>query len=149
MLEGPGRPAFSPRVSVVLPTASRGFGDDAAGLQFNLPFSKQTGDVYWHWNAGLTWISEMSSPFLAGSAILRLLPMVHALVETVVEFPEVPGGGGTARETAVTLSPGARGGWDIGEHQLIVGVAVPVTWGEGTRQEAAFVYLSYELPFRR
>ena len=86
MMEGPGRPAFSPRVSVVLPFGNvpRGLGDGSAGLQFNLPFSKQTGDWYWHWNAGLTWLPQaeldlepgrqenLSSPFLAGSAIYRL-----------------------------------------------------------------------------
>ena len=46
LMEGPGRPAFSPRVSVVLPFGDvpGELGDGSAGLQFNLPFSKQTGD---------------------------------------------------------------------------------------------------------
>ena len=50
--EGPGRPAFSPRLSLILPTEATPAATDSTGLQFNLPFSKQTGDVYWHWNAG-------------------------------------------------------------------------------------------------
>ena len=58
LIEGPGRPAFSPRLSLILPTGNvdDGRGAGSAGLQFNLPFSKQTGDVYWHWNGGLTWL---------------------------------------------------------------------------------------------
>jgi DtxR family Mn-dependent transcriptional regulator len=158
MLEEPGRPAFSPRVSVILPTASGDTADGAAGLQFNLPFSKQTGDVYWHWNAGLTWLPSVAtaegtrnlqSPFLAGSAIVRLLPMLHAMLESVILFDEQPNVG-TPHEKTFTLSPGIRGGWNIGDQQLILGVAVPFTWaGDADRETAAFFYLSYELPFKK
>jgi DtxR family Mn-dependent transcriptional regulator len=156
MLEGPGRPAFSPRVSVILPTATG--GGDAAGLQFNLPFSKQTGDVYWHWNAGLTWLPSaghgdeehsLESPFLAGSAVVRLLPMLHAMLETVLLFDE-QANIGNPRERSFTLSPGVRGGWDIGDQQLVIGAAVPFTWaGDREHDTAAFVYASYELPFKK
>lgn len=158
MREGHGRPAFSPRISVILPTAREGFGDGAAGLQVNLPFSKQTGDVYWHWNAGMTWLPStaygaetrtLTSPFLAGSAIVRVRRMLHAMLESVAVFSEEPAPAGTRRQTSLTLSPGVRGGWDIGDRQLIVGIAAPVTWTAGTHDEAAFLYFSYELPFRR
>jgi hypothetical protein len=54
---------------------------------------------------------------------------------------------GTSREAAYTLSPGARGGWNLGSHQMILGLAVPVTWTAGVRESALFGYLSYELPF--
>jgi hypothetical protein len=57
---------------------------------------------------------------------------------------------GEAREKSFTLSPGVRGGWDIGEQQLVVGAAVPFTWsGGGGHDTAAFFYLSYELPFKK
>ena len=156
--EGPGRPAFSPRVSVILPT---GNSDelDSTGVQFNLPFSKQTGDIYWHWNAGLTWQPavpseggdrNIESSFLAGSAILRLHPMLHAMLETVVNFDELPTIAGTVRERAFTLSPGMRGGWNLGDRQLILGFAVPITWSsEEDTDTAAFLYFSYELPFKK
>lgn len=163
LLEGPGRPAFSPRVSVILPTGSseRALGAGSAGLQFNLPFSKQAGDVYWHWNAGLTWFTgvdgatrpqdevSLASPFLAASGIYRLRPMFHLMLESVANFEEYPDETDTARETFFTLSPGARGGWNLGDHQLILGFAVPVTWGGGETERGAFFYLSYELPFKR
>lgn len=165
LMEGPGRPAFSPRLSLVLPTGSveQGLGRGSAGLQINLPFSKQTGDVYWHWNAGFTWLPEvdvspgtdehvsLTTPFLSGSGIYRLRPMFHLMLESVATFEEYAFGDGTARERFFTLSPGARGGWNIGDHQLIVGFAVPLTWGGGSgdTEKATFFYFSYELPFKR
>jgi len=168
-VEGPGHPAFSPRISLVVPTgdSSRGLGSGSAGLQFNLPFSKQTGDWYWHWNAGGTWLPQAEaifeqptgettvrregvfSPFLAGSAIYRLLPMLHVMVESVAIFDQTVLEQGTGRETSFTLSPGFRGGWNVGDKQVIVGVAVPVTWTEDTQNTGAFFYFSYELPFKR
>jgi DtxR family transcriptional regulator, Mn-dependent transcriptional regulator len=167
LMEGPGRPAFSPRVSVVLPTGDvpRLRGSGSAGLQFNLPFSKQTGDWYWHWNAGLTWLPKadilaggslgpeatlnLTSTMLAGSGIYRLRPMVNLMLESVLRFEELPDVDGTLRETFFTLSPGVRGGWNIGDQQVIAGVAVPVTWADGASDAGVFLYLSYELPFRK
>ena len=158
MLDGPGRAAFSPRVSLILPTGS--VGAASAGLQVNLPFSKQVNDITWHWNAGFTWLSSvetprpenevsLTSPFLAGSGIYRLRPMFHLMLESVANFDEYPTLDGTERETFFTLSPGVRGGWNLGDQQLILGLAIPVTWGGGETGSGAFFYLSYELPFKR
>ena len=159
MVEGPGRPAFSPRVSVVFPTGNSrdGLGNGSAGLQFNLPFSKQTGDWYWHWNAGLTWLPRakidarhegLASPFFAGSAIYRLRPMLNLMLESLATFDEVITDAGTTRSRGLTLSPGFRTGWDIGEKQVVVGFAVPTLWRDGEIVTGAFAYFSYELPFR-
>ena len=162
LTEGRGHPAFSPRLSLILPTGSseRGLGRGSLGLQMNLPFSKQTNDIAWHWNAGLTWFSgvesprperdvSLLSPFLAGSAIYRLRPMFHLMLESVANFEEFAALDGTERETFFTLSPGARWGWNIGDHQLILGVAIPVTWNGGDADSGTFFYVSYELPFKR
>lgn len=56
LLETASRPAFSPRVSLILASgdAARGLGGGSPGWQVNLPFSKQFGDAYLHWNAGFT-----------------------------------------------------------------------------------------------
>ena len=162
-VEGPGRPAFSPRLSLVLPTGERERADGfhKPGLEINLPFSKQIGDIYWHWNAGLTWLpsvdalspgddsASLERPFIAGSAIFRLKPMFHLMLESVVQSVEARTDDGTSRAGLFTLSPGARGGWNIGDHQLVVGFAVPITWGESLTDKAAFFYTSYELPFKR
>ncbi|MGB2714856.1 MAG: iron dependent repressor, metal binding and dimerization domain protein [Vicinamibacterales bacterium] len=162
LMDGPGRPAFSPRLSLILPTGSsdRGLGMGSSGLQVNLPFSKQINDVTWHWNAGFTWFSavesprpenkvSLMSPFLAGSGIYRLRPMLHLMLESVANFDEYPTLDGTEREAFFTLSPGVRGGWNLGDQQLILGLAVPMTWGGGETESGAFLYLSYELPFKR
>ena len=95
--EGPGRPAFSPRASLVLPTGSvsEGRGSGSYGLQVNLPFSKRRGAIYWHGNAGFTWLpraeaagssahANLWSPFLAGSTIYALRPMFHLMLEQVL-----------------------------------------------------------------
>jgi hypothetical protein len=167
LTEGSGRPAFSPRVSLVLPSGSAkdALGNGSLGLQVNLPFSKQTGDWYWHWNAGLTWLpgadaafrqgdlaivrhDGLTSPFLAGSGIYRLRPMLHLMLESVLSFDQSIEPIGTARETTFTLSPGFRGGWNIGDKQLIVGLALPTSWNAGA-STGALVYFSYELPFRK
>ncbi len=166
LTEGPGRPAFSPRVSLVLPTgdAFRLLGSGSPGLQINLPFSKQTGDWFWHWNGGFTWLPKadalsgnpaddrrvnLMSPMLAGSGIYRLRPMFNLMLEGVMLFAELAGEDGPTRENAFTLSPGARGGWNFGDQQLVLGAAMPITWVDGSAETGLLVYLSYELPFKK
>lgn len=166
LTEAPGRPAFSPRFSLILPSGNerRARGNGEIGWQVNLPLSKQSGDLYWHGNAGFTYLpgpdfeeSDLTSdrpsaltPHLAGSAILRIRPLLNLMLESVLEFPETTDPlGGLGRETVLTLSPGVRGGWDMGDRQLIVGVAVPVTFANDDHDTGIFGYLSYELPFRQ
>ena len=68
--EGPGRPAFSPRLSLILTARGR------AGSQFNLPVSKQSSDFYFHWNGGFTWLprGDEHGPVVAVSRGQRDLP---------------------------------------------------------------------------
>jgi DtxR family transcriptional regulator, Mn-dependent transcriptional regulator len=165
VMEGPGRPAFSPRLSLVLPSGNsdNGLGNGSLGLQVNLPFSKQTGDWYWHWNGGVTWLPSaeatfqrgdiridregtLTSPFLAASAIYRLRPMFHLMLESVLSSDQFLEETGTSRDATFTLSPGFRGGWNVGDKQVIVGFALPTSWNDSA-STGAFVYLSYELPF--
>ena len=155
-VEGPGIPAFSPRISLILPTDSS--GDRSVGLQINLPLSKQSGDLYFHGNAGFTWLPRargpaervsLLTPTVSGSAIYRLRPMFNLMLENVLSFVAVYGElGGTERETVFTFSPGARGGWNLGDQQLILGAAIPITFADETNT-GVFLYLSYELPFKK
>jgi DtxR family transcriptional regulator, Mn-dependent transcriptional regulator len=166
--EGPGRPAMSPRVSVIAPVGDeeRGLGRGSWGLQFNLPVSKQVGDFYLHGNAGLAWFPSLStdqfpsagfapaddvslaSPFLAGSAIYRVRPMFNLMLESVVDWREdAIAAGVTDRQMATIISPGARGGWNIGDKQIVVGLALPFFRFEGDNFVGVFGYFSYELPF--
>jgi len=166
--EGPGRPAMSPRVSLIVPVGDeeRGLANGGWGLQFNLPVSKQMGDVYLHGNAGVSWWPSLptdqfpsigfapaedvavASPFVAGSAIYRVRPMFNLMLETVINWREdVVGPSATERNTALVISPGARGGWNIGDKQIVVGLAVPVFQFQGDTFVGVFGYFSYELPF--
>lgn len=134
-------PAIAPRLSLILPTgrASEGLGDDVVGLQINVPASKQLGDVYLHANVGFTWLPDVQrTPHLAGSGIWRAAPMLNLMIEAVVELTE-----------SVTVSPGLRRGWNLGDHQLVIGAAVPFTREAGATTAALLAYFSYELPFRR
>jgi hypothetical protein len=91
---------------------------------------------------------NLVSPFVAGSVIYRLRPMFNLMLESVVDWGEdIISASRTAHETAFTISPGARGGWNIGDKQVIVGLAIPVTRSGGETFTGAFGYFSYELPF--
>jgi hypothetical protein len=134
-------------LTLLIPSGSDNFSSGSFGYEVNLPLSKQLGEVYVHGNAGLTHYPELDAitPRVAGSAIVRVRPMLNLMLESVVEFLDL---GGT-RPVFVTVAPGVRFGWDSGDKQTIVGIAVPVTRGLESTDVSAFGYLSYELPFAR
>ncbi len=163
--EGPGRPAFAPRVSVILPSGdhAKGLGDGVTGLQVNLPFSKQRGAFYWHWNAGVTYLPGVSTsddttrgqdvtlltPRVAASTIWQVRPMLNLMLEETLEFQQsVSGPSAVSRHVEFVLSPGVRGGWNIGDQQIILGAAVPIIVADRKAHCGGVAYLSYELPFR-
>lgn len=159
--EGPGRPAFAPRFSVILPSGSDAAGAGTHGVQVNLPFSKRDGNWYVHWNAGFTWQrtrdgATLTTPGVAGSVIYRARQMLNLMLEGVVvgvgstpaqTSPAAPSPGG--RIVVTTISPGVRGGWNIGdEKQIVIGAAAPITHSDGETNTALFLYLSYEGPVK-
>lgn len=134
------RPAVSPRVSAILSTGREEdhIAEGAGGVQVNVPASKQFGDLYVHANVGFTWRSGVGqTPLAAAGGIWRVTPMFHAMFESVALFGD-----------SLTVSPGFRRGWNIGRHQLVFGLAVPVTSGTDRDDVALLTYVSYELPFR-
>jgi hypothetical protein len=138
--ERAGAPAISPRLSVILPTGREadGFGSGVAGLQVNVPASRQFGDFYVHANAGYTWLPGVErTPTVAGSGIWRAAPMLNLMLEAVVDF------GGS-----VTVAPGVRGGWNFGKRQVVIGAALPISRTDGRSDVSLLTYFSYELPFR-
>jgi hypothetical protein len=143
--------ATSPRLSLLIPD----FPDDDKhfGVQVNLPFSKQLANFYAHANAGLT-VDGISSiagtdtrPHLAGSLIYRMLPMVHLMFESVYRFNERETLEG--RDDSWVISPGVRAGWNFGDKQLVLGVAVPLGVLNDADTQNLIAYFSYELPFMR
>jgi DtxR family transcriptional regulator, Mn-dependent transcriptional regulator len=158
LMERAGVPAFSPRVSIILPSGDvdEERGNGGAGWQVNLPFSKQVHDIYLHWNAGFTHLPSATTadgtaslllPQVAASAIWRTRPMVHLMLETLVRWIEEIDGVDTRRDTSVTVSPGLRFGWNSGDAQSVFGLAVPLRFGQGDTTVGMFGYFSYELPF--
>jgi hypothetical protein len=147
--EAHARPAFSPRISLVVPS---GRGRRGAGLQVNLPFSKQGNNWYLHWNAGVTWVphARLVSPAIAASGIYRMRQMINLMIESVLTSQQMAVGSGlTRRQTTFTLAPGVRAGRNLGRRQLVGGVAVPIAWTDDTCAAGVLGYVSYELPFRR
>jgi DtxR family Mn-dependent transcriptional regulator len=144
-------PAFSPRLTLILPSgsASKKLGG-AAGWQLNLPFSKQLGNSYLHWNAGFTHIpsedNKTLTPHLALSTVWRASPMFQPMLEAVIEFEDAQVEG-TNWTTVWTLAPGFRTGWNLGNTQTILGFSVPVIITKNQVSVGAFGYFSYELPF--
>jgi hypothetical protein len=140
MYEESGRPAISPRLSVILPTGRQedGLGSGVVGLQLNGPISKQFGNLYLHGNVGWTWLPDVRRvAHAAGSGIWRMSPMFNLMLEMVVEPNE-----------STIVSPGFRRGWNIGDRQIVVGAAAPITRSSGDTTAGVLTYFSYELPFR-
>jgi len=135
-----GRPALAPRATLILPTGDTldGLGDGTVGLQLNVPMSKQIGAVYLHGNVGTTWLPGVSRiDFVGGSAIWRARGMLHVMLESVAAIGE-----------SFIVSPGFRRGWNVGESQIVIGLAVPITFADDDRKASLLTYFSYELPFR-
>jgi hypothetical protein len=138
--ETAGGPAISPRLSLILPTGrdGEGLGNGTTGVDMNLPVSKQFGDLYVHGNVGYTWLPGVDHiARIGGSGIWRVQPMLNLMLEAVGDIDD-----------SLTLSPGFRRGWNIGERQIVVGAAVPVTRASRRWTAALLTYFSYELPFR-
>src|SRR5438477_176454 len=71
---------------------------------------------------------DLFSPQIAASAIWRLRPMLHLMVEGVGLFQQsVDESTAVTRDTVVTISPGLRQGWNVGKTQFVIGAAVPIT----------------------
>jgi len=154
------RPAFAPRVSLILPTGDvrRGLGEGSPGWEMNLPFSKQFRDFYLHWNGGFTQLPladgpsaeyDLFTPKVAVSGIWRARPMFNVMLEAVFGWPEEIVDASTDRTSATTVVPGFRTGWNAGDAQVIVGLGVPTTFVSGVSNTGVFGYFSYELPFSR
>jgi hypothetical protein len=158
------RTVSAPRLSVLLPTGDEeeGRGAGAAGFQVNLPVTLVLSDeIVTHWNAGATLTPSArdalgneatTHSFNFGASVIWLFrPSFNFLLETVLEDARtVVGDGLVVDHTDWVLNPGVRGAFDVpGDLQIVPGVAYTIGLGEGPDENAWFVYLSFEHPFRR
>jgi hypothetical protein len=159
---GDARVAFSPRISVLLPTGQsrwgRGFG--GAGIQGNLPLSVIAARRWvTHWNAGATLIpsarnetgqrAAVTGYNLGQSVVFLAHPRFNVLVETLWTGSEtVVAPGRTQRTHSLLISPGLRWAHNCRNGlQVVPGVAVPVGVGPSAGERGVFLYLSFEHPF--
>jgi hypothetical protein len=157
------RTVLAPRLSLLLPTGNEevGRGAGALGFQGNVPLTLVLSPALTtHWNAGITVVpsarnesgaeATMFNRNLGASVIWSVRPSVNLLVEWLWLSEEaVAGEGTTSREEASFLSPGIRAALDLsGGLQIVPGVAYSVDL-TGDGEDAVFLYLSFEHPFKR
>lgn len=153
------RPAFAPRLSLILPTgdADEGFGDDTVGYQLNLPLSKVLNDRWTvHGNAGATLLPDVErhdllNYNLGASVIYAVSSDFNLMLESVVNWDEeVRENGGTRRDAAVVLSPGLRYAFNHpNDAQTVIGLAVPIGLTSAAPDFGVFLYASFEHFFFR
>ncbi len=162
--EGPGKPAFSPRFSLIIPTGSRdkGTGNGVVGYQWSLPFSKKVASrLALHANLGITYLPDVRSPmndgqlspkrslvssWVGGSAIYALLPRLHLMLEWLGYIQDnINGSGRAVRTFNPVLSPGFRAAVVNDEDlQIVAGAGVPIGLNGQANNIAAFLYFSVE-----
>ena len=158
--DGDAAVAFAPRLSFVLPTGRQetGLGMGGVGAEVNLPLSVVLGSSFVsHVNLGGRYVPFASSgsgtaqiaSFTIGQSFVWLAhPKLNLLVETVYSSIERRTKHASAREEAFTVSPGLRGAIDVGDLQVVPGLAFPLGVGPSRGDRAVFLYLSFEHPFR-
>lgn len=162
VLQGPI--AFSPRISLVTPTGDHeeGFGNDAWGVQGNLPMSVDLADRWvTHWNLGATFIPDAkgadgSQADITGfnygvSFIYFVNNNFNLMLELVGNTNEVVGDGGRIEtEDSFLINPGMRFAIDFASGlQVVPGLSFPIGIGPSEGDFGVFCYLSFEHPFTR
>jgi hypothetical protein len=159
LYEDETKPAFAPRLSLVLPTGDekKGLGDDTLGYWINLPLSKIVHDrLTLHANAGLIVFPDLNgrnpvSYNLGGSVIYAASRNFNLMLETVGFWGEtVNVSGGIDREFSALISPGARYAFNfVNDSQLVVGLGAPIGLTGSAPDFGVLFYLSFEHFFRR
>lgn len=154
--------AFSPRVSVSLPTGDekKGFGLGGTGAQVNFPVSKVLGSaVVSHTNAGGTWFAKapgagdastsLRAATLGQSFIWLVTPRFNLMLESAWTRTTARSDGGDSISETAFIIPGIRWGYDLRSGlQVVPGIAVPIGVGASNGTTQLFLYLSLEHPFR-
>ena len=161
---GKSKVAFSPRISLLIPTGSTraGRGVGSVGYQVALPVSWVLSEkVVTHWNLGTTMIpraqdnsGDHSATFgynVGQSFVWLARPRVNFLLETVfARFQTVTAPNTTAWNTVLLLNPGIRWAYNLRNGlQIVPGVGVPLGVGPSAGERGLFLYLSVEHPFRK
>jgi len=162
VLSQPDGIAFSPRLSLLVPTGDEktGHGSGGAGLQVNLPVSLMvTRWLVTHYNAGMTLVPRAHNAAgdrartagfnLGASAILLVSPTFNLMLEAVWSREEsVTGPDQASRSESAFLNPGIRYAINTkGGLQVVPGLAYTIGVGPSDGESGVFLYLSFEHSF--
>jgi hypothetical protein len=155
----------APRISLIIPTGDpgKGLGSDVFGLQTAIPVSKRISNEFVvHANAGITYLpgvkqvlvngnevkNNMITYTAGGSIIWLVIQDLNFMLEYLyTNSPEVNEKGMLSHVSGNLISPGIRYAININNLQIVPGIAVPITFKEGSSQTGLFLYLSFEHPF--
>jgi hypothetical protein len=158
------RTVSAPRLSILLPTGDEqeGRGAGALGLQVNIPVTLVPDPQFvFHANAGATITPSARNEFgaeattfsrnLGASLVWLLRPSFNLLVEGLwLSDESVVSDGSTRQEETTFLSPGIRAAFDLaGDLQIVPGIAYTIGISPDESEDALFLYLSFEHPFKR
>jgi hypothetical protein len=153
----------APRLSLLLPTGNEGEGRGAGalGLETNLPVTLVVSEQFvTHLNAGASVTPSAQNALgneatttnfnLGASVVWLLRPSFNFLVEALwLSEESVVGDGVTDSDETGLLNPGIRWAFDLkGDLQIVPGVAYTIGLGPDD-DDALFLYLSFEHPFKR
>jgi hypothetical protein len=157
---GDTRLAVTPRLTLILPTASDKLGGGTFGIQGALASSYMaTPTLALHSNAGFTFSPGAATGIgstdrllhlnAGQSAVWLVHPRVNLMLEAVATSTESFVVAGTSvsrsRSTGVTLAPGIRWSHDFSSGlQIVPGLAFPIGFRANDGQRGVLLYLSFE-----
>ena len=159
--ESAAMPAFAPRMSLILPTGSKGTGEGSLGFQTNAAFSRIVSDrLTLHANAGMTRFFNVegyhpTSFNVGGSAIYAVGRQFNLMLEARGDWEQtVNAKRELEREFTFTISPGIRYAFNFPELlnlQVVMGVAAPILFSRDADKPdyGMFFYLSFEHDFKK
>lgn len=157
----------APRWSLILPTGDErfGLGSGQLGYQFNLPISRYGEQFDFHFNAGITYVPNVSVPLggrksdpqdlrgynLGASAFWKPETNLHFFVELLgLRNEALDELGFRSPTTQVFVNPGVRYAiCQFEDVEWVIGVAVPVGLTRDTPDIGVFAYMSIEHAFRK
>lgn len=160
--DGASAVAFSPRLSLLLPTGNhnQGRGNGDLGVQVNLPLSVALGESFvTHMNLGYTYTphakdllgnqADIGTTNIGQSFIWLARQDLNVMLEFAYTSGDVVGGPGVRQPTqSAFISPGIRGAINLANGlQIVPGIAVPIGVGPSRGEKSIFLYLSFEHPF--
>jgi hypothetical protein len=158
---------MAPRATLILPTGDERFGLGAGevGYQFNLPISRYGERFDYHFNAGFTYIPNVSAPLLLGASpqhdlrAYNLGASVFWKPETYLHFfceflflwaDEIDDVGARDTRDLAFLNPGVRYAvCQFDQVEWVIGVSVPVGLTDDSPDIGVIAYMSVEHNFRK